>query len=62
MAFKPNVRDARNSPAAEVIAGLRGRGADVSYHDPHVPAFKDADGVEPTSVGLDELLADTTSL
>ena len=44
VAFKPNVRDARNSPAADVIAGLRGRGADVAYHDPHVPTFRDADG------------------
>ena len=59
VAFKPNVRDARNSPAADVIAGLRSRGADVSYHDPHVPAFKAADGVETTSVGLDHVLADS---
>ncbi len=27
VAFKPNVRDARNSPAADVIAGIAGRGA-----------------------------------
>ena len=44
VAFKPNVRDARNSPAAEIIAGLGERGAEVAYHDPHVPAFRDADG------------------
>jgi UDP-N-acetyl-D-glucosamine dehydrogenase len=57
VAFKPNVRDARNSPAAEVIAGLRGRGAVVSYHDPHVPSFRDGNGESHTSVELDELLA-----
>ena len=57
VAFKPNVRDARNSPAADVIAGLAGRGANVTYHDPHVPTFRDADGSVYESVGLDGLLA-----
>jgi UDP-N-acetyl-D-glucosamine dehydrogenase len=57
VAFKPNVRDARNSPAAEVIAGLRDRGAQVAYHDPHVPTFHDADGTDHESVDLDELIA-----
>lgn len=57
VAFKPNVRDARNSPAAEVMAGLRGRGAEVAYHDPHVPAFRDAEGVDHASVDLEGLLA-----
>ena len=59
VAFKPNVRDARNSPAADVIAGLRRRGAEVAYHDPHVPTFRSADGEELASVGLDELLAES---
>ncbi len=36
VAFKPNVRDARNSPAADVIAGIAERGAEVRFHDPHV--------------------------
>jgi UDP-N-acetyl-D-glucosamine dehydrogenase len=56
VAFKPNVRDARNSPAAGILAGLGGRGAVVAYHDPHVPAFRDADGTPRVSVELDELL------
>ena len=59
VAFKPNVRDARNSPAADVIVGLRRRGAEVAYHDPHVPTFRAADGEELASVGLDELLAES---
>ena len=59
VAFKPNVRDARNSPAADVIVGLRRRGAEVAYHDPHVPTFRSADGEELASVGLDELLAES---
>jgi UDP-N-acetyl-D-glucosamine dehydrogenase len=57
VAFKPNVRDARNSPAAEIISGLRARGASVAYHDPHVPSFREAAGSVLESVGLDELLA-----
>jgi len=56
VAFKPNVRDARNSPAAEVIAGIAGRGADVRFHDPHVARFKDAHAVVRESTDLDELL------
>ena len=56
VAFKPNVRDARNSPAAEVLAGLSARGATVSYHDPYVPSFKDAAGDVRPSVAFDELL------
>ena len=42
VAFKPNIQDARNSPAADVLAGLAERGADVRFHDPHVPTFRDA--------------------
>jgi UDP-N-acetyl-D-glucosamine dehydrogenase len=57
VAFKANVRDARNSPAADVISGLRQRGADVAYHDPHVPTLRSGTGEDLASVGLDELLA-----
>jgi UDP-N-acetyl-D-glucosamine dehydrogenase len=51
------VRDPRNSPAADVIAGLRARGAAVAYHDPHVASFRATDGIEDESVPLDDLLA-----
>ncbi|GAC1672176.1 MAG: nucleotide sugar dehydrogenase [Candidatus Limnocylindrales bacterium] len=57
VAFKPNVRDARNSPAADVIAGLRSRGAVVSYQDPHVPTFRAANGERLETIPLDELLS-----
>jgi UDP-N-acetyl-D-glucosamine dehydrogenase len=57
VAFKPNVRDPRNSPAADVMAGLRERGAELMYHDPHVPTFRLADGSECAETGLDELLS-----
>jgi UDP-N-acetyl-D-glucosamine dehydrogenase len=56
VAFKPDVRDARNSPAAAVLAGIAERGAEVRYHDPHVPTYRDADGVDRDGVDLDALL------
>src|SRR5437762_3588236 len=56
VAFKPNVRDARNSPSANVLAGLAARGAEVSYHDPHVARFTDEDGAIRDSLGLEVLL------
>jgi UDP-N-acetyl-D-glucosamine dehydrogenase len=37
VAYKPNVDDVRESPALVLIEDLRSRGADVTYHDPHVP-------------------------
>ena len=56
VAFKPDVRDARNAPAAAILAGLAARGAEVSYHDPHVPRFRDTDGVARDSVPFEALL------
>jgi UDP-N-acetyl-D-glucosamine dehydrogenase len=56
VAFKPNVQDPRNSPAADVIAGLAQRGGEVRFHDPHIATFADADGVTRTGEPLDELL------
>jgi UDP-N-acetyl-D-glucosamine dehydrogenase len=56
VAFKPDVRDARNSPAADVIAGIAERGAEVRFHDPHVASFTDAAGAMREETGLDELL------
>ena len=38
-------------PALDVIRLLHQRGAQISYHDPHVPALKE-DGVNLTSVPL----------
>jgi UDP-N-acetyl-D-glucosamine dehydrogenase len=40
VAFKPNVDDARNSPAERVIELLLKEGVQVSYHDPYVPHFQ----------------------
>ena len=37
VAYKRGVGDTRESPALEIIAKLRARGAEVSYADPYVP-------------------------
>ncbi|HVG99275.1 MAG TPA: nucleotide sugar dehydrogenase [Miltoncostaeaceae bacterium] len=39
VAYKANVNDTRESPALKVIELLRGEGALVEYHDPHVAAL-----------------------
>lgn len=38
LAYKPNVGDIRESPSLELISLLRQEGAQVDYHDPHVPS------------------------
>ena len=39
IAYKKNIDDMRESPAVEIMELLRGRGASLSYSDPHVPKF-----------------------
>ena len=39
VAYKPGISDTRESPAIKLIALLENAGADVAYHDPHVPSF-----------------------
>jgi UDP-N-acetyl-D-glucosamine dehydrogenase len=39
VSYKPGVGDVRESPALKVISILRSLGAEVLYHDPHVPAL-----------------------
>lgn len=39
LAYKPDIDDVRETPAAEIIKLLLASGARVSYHDPHVPVF-----------------------
>lgn len=41
IAYKPDVDDVRETPAAEIIRLLLERGAIVSYHDPHIARFPD---------------------
>ena len=41
VAYKPGISDVRESPAIKLISLLQNAGADVSYHDPHVPSFSE---------------------
>jgi UDP-N-acetyl-D-glucosamine dehydrogenase len=51
VAYKAGVGDTRESPALKIIRLLRDRGAELSYHDPHVPELID---LELESTALDE--------
>jgi UDP-N-acetyl-D-glucosamine dehydrogenase len=53
VSYKKDVGDVRESPALKVIDRLRQQGAEVSYHDPHVPVCANGSGAM-TSVALDE--------
>ena len=52
VAYKPDISDTRESPAIKLIALLENAGADVAYHDPHVPSFAE-NGLEMSSMPLD---------
>jgi UDP-N-acetyl-D-glucosamine dehydrogenase len=56
LAYKPDVDDTRETPAAEIIELLAHRGARVSYHDPLVPQFPEMRAYQfaMSSVPLDE--------
>ncbi len=56
LAYKPNIDDTRETPAAEIIELLAQRGAVVSYHDPHVPKFPNMRNYkfDMNSVNLDQ--------
>jgi UDP-N-acetyl-D-mannosaminuronate dehydrogenase len=41
VSYKPGVGDTRESPALKIITLLKDLGAEVLYHDPHVPALTD---------------------
>jgi UDP-N-acetyl-D-glucosamine dehydrogenase len=52
VSYKPDISDMRESPALKLISLLRNAGAEVAYHDPHVPRFSEH-GLEMESVPLD---------
>jgi len=41
VSYKPDIGDLRESPALKLISLLRKAGAEVAYHDPHVPAVRE---------------------
>ena len=56
VAYKRDIDDMRESPALDVIRLLEERGAEVDYHDPHVPSYRE-DGHSRTGIELtDEAL------
>ena len=57
VAFKPDVQDARNSPAGAVLPLLIERGGDVRYHDPLIREFRDDTGAMHEGTDLEALLA-----
>ncbi|HEX2706629.1 MAG TPA: nucleotide sugar dehydrogenase [Solirubrobacterales bacterium] len=52
--YKAGIGDTRESPALKIIRMLRERGAEVSYHDPHVPELPE---LGLGSVDLDQAIA-----
>ncbi|HLM85595.1 MAG TPA: nucleotide sugar dehydrogenase [Solirubrobacteraceae bacterium] len=55
VSYKPGVGDTRESPALKIISLLRDLGAEVLYHDPHVPALPK---LGLTSTPLKQAIAD----
>jgi UDP-N-acetyl-D-glucosamine dehydrogenase len=54
VSYKPGVGDLRESPALKIIDLLRARGADIVYHDDHVPELSDLGlASQPLDVALD---------
>ncbi len=55
VSYKPGVGDIRESPALKIITLLGALGADLAYHDPHVPSLPHSDLF---SLSVDEVLED----
>ncbi len=55
VSYKPGVGDIRESPALKILTLLRTLGADLCYHDPHVPSLAEF-GL--SSLPLEETLLD----
>lgn len=55
VSYKPGVGDMRESPALKIIELLRAAGAQVRYHDPHVPVLEE---LGLSGCGLQEALED----
>ena len=56
VAYKKDVGDLRESPAIDVVQHLLELGADVSFHDPHVPEMRVESGQVLRGVPLDGTL------
>ncbi len=56
VSYKAGVGDTRESPALKILRLLRKLGAEVSYHDPHVPELQE---LELSSADLEAELRQT---
>ncbi|MGZ8612884.1 MAG: nucleotide sugar dehydrogenase [Actinomycetota bacterium] len=54
--YKADVADHRESPAIEILRLLRRDGAEVTFHDPYVPQFRDDDGAWKSVELTDDVL------
>lgn len=52
VAYKPDIADERESPALKIIDELVHKGAEVFYHDPHIPEIYTEEGNEYSSTPL----------
>jgi UDP-N-acetyl-D-glucosamine dehydrogenase len=52
IAYKPDINDARESPALDVMNHVAHKGAKVLYHDPYIPTTVDHSGKEWSSIEL----------
>jgi UDP-N-acetyl-D-glucosamine dehydrogenase len=59
VAYKAGVGDLREAPALKIIRRLRELGADIAYHDPHVPELTE---LGLASVELDTELSDADAV
>ena len=50
VAYKPDINDARESPALQIIDLLIKKGGEVNYHDPYIPRIKTPDENSITSI------------
>jgi UDP-N-acetyl-D-glucosamine dehydrogenase len=55
VSYKPGVGDVRESPALKILELLKGLGAELSYHDPHVPSLPE---FALSSLPLEEAIGD----
>ena len=63
VAYKPDVGDVRESPAMDILDQLERDGAEVLYHDPHVPEWRTRDGRALQSRPLaDDLLGEADAV
>jgi UDP-N-acetyl-D-glucosamine dehydrogenase len=56
VSYKPGVGDVRESPALKILTLLRALGADIRYHDPHVPSLPEFDlSSQPLEQALEDV-------